>query len=377
MYLLRNRRSASSAHFTRFTRTLQTNTAAKSPLAFCFDIDGVLLQGNHAIPCAKRALRMMEGENSRGLKIPYILLTNGGGRTEADRAKLLSSQLDVNLSERQLVQAHTILKTATEEYGDEPVLVLGGELDACRKIAESYGYKYAYLPIDYLAAEPRIWPFYKLTEAEQAVVKPNPRHPKLILTCHDPRNWALEIQLLCDMLSDPTEPPPKLVFCNPDLLWRTDFPKLRFGQGAFKTALSAVYKERTTKALESFQLGKPTKTTYEFAEGILMQQAGIQVGEEMPRVLTHTLGEANTHNTDNPESDIAGANAYGWDSILVGTGVYDSTEGPPTHFPSRILDNVEKAVEWAIDREFAPLGEKLKERRKWDGRVVKVHDLWS
>jgi hypothetical protein len=34
----------------------------------------------------------------------------------------------------------------------------------------------------------------------------------------------------------------ELVFCNPDLTWRSDFEKPRLGQGAFITAFQAVYK---------------------------------------------------------------------------------------------------------------------------------------
>jgi ribonucleotide monophosphatase NagD (HAD superfamily) len=34
----------------------------------------------------------------------------------------------------------------------------------------------------------------------------------------------------------------ELVFCNPDLVWKSDFPRSRFGQGAFKTAFQAVFK---------------------------------------------------------------------------------------------------------------------------------------
>ncbi len=36
--------------------------------------------------------------------------------------------------------------------------------------------------------------------------------------------------------------PVELVFCNPDLVWKSDFPHPRFGQGAFKTAFQAVFK---------------------------------------------------------------------------------------------------------------------------------------
>ena len=36
--------------------------------------------------------------------------------------------------------------------------------------------------------------------------------------------------------------PVELIFCNPDLLWRTEFPRLRLGQGAFREAFQAVFK---------------------------------------------------------------------------------------------------------------------------------------
>jgi len=53
---------------------------------------------------------------------------------------------------------------------------------------------------------------------------------------------------------------------------------------------------------------------------------------------------------DNPESDIAGANAHGWNSILVRTGVYRG--GKPAHEPTVVHDDVEKGVLWAIEREL-------------------------
>ena len=37
-------------------------------------------------------------------------------------------------------------------------------------------------------------------------------------------------------------PPVELVFCNPDLLWRSEFPRPRLGQGAFREAFQAVFK---------------------------------------------------------------------------------------------------------------------------------------
>ena len=36
--------------------------------------------------------------------------------------------------------------------------------------------------------------------------------------------------------------PVELIFCNPDLLWRSEFPRPRLGQGAFREAFQAVFK---------------------------------------------------------------------------------------------------------------------------------------
>jgi hypothetical protein len=58
-----------------------------------------------------------------------------------------------------------------------------------------------------------------------------------------------------------------------------------------------------------------------------------------------------------PCSDIAGANAAGWSSILVKTGVYDASQGPPAHEPTYFAEDVEEGVMWAIDREYARTGE--------------------
>jgi ribonucleotide monophosphatase NagD (HAD superfamily) len=95
-----------------------------------------------------------------------------------------------------------------------------------------------------------------------------------IFVFHDPRNWALDgmslhpsnpdiyqyclvVQIVCDIIQSgglvngpdvhsvpQTGEPVELVFCNPDLIWRSDFERPRLGQGAFKEAFQAVYKVR-------------------------------------------------------------------------------------------------------------------------------------
>lgn len=43
-------------------------------------------------------------------------------------------------------------------------------------------------------------------------------------------------------LPDHTRKAVDLVFCNPDLIWKSDFDRPRLGQGAFKVAFQAVFK---------------------------------------------------------------------------------------------------------------------------------------
>lgn len=55
---------------------------------------------------------------------------------------------------------------------------------------------------------------------------------------------------------------------------------------------------------------------------------------------------------DNPASDIAGANAHGWHSVLLRTGVYRDKDGPPAHAPTHIADHVGAGVLWALQTEM-------------------------
>lgn len=71
--------------------------------AFAFDIDGVLIRGGRPLPEAIEAMKVLNGENEYGMKVPYIFLTNGGGKTEAERCIDLSRQLDIEVSPAQFI----------------------------------------------------------------------------------------------------------------------------------------------------------------------------------------------------------------------------------------------------------------------------------
>lgn len=324
-----------------------------SSLAFVFDIDGVLVRGKRALPAAKRALAILDGNNRFGIKIPYILLTNGGGVSEVTRCNELSEQLGVQIKPEQYIQAHTVVRSIVHKYADTPVLVLGGRGDTLRQVAEGYGFRQVYNTLDVLAWNPSVWPFHDLTMEERTSAKAAD-FSKIpigaIFVFHDPRNWALDIQVMCDVLrsggvigappyvSECSRRPVDLVFCNPDLVWKSEFDRPRLGQGAFKEAFQAVFKALTGTTYPYVQLGKPTEQTYRFSETVLGRYAG---GNSSLQI--YMVG-------DNPESDIAGANAAGWKSILVNTGVYDPQQGPPKHKPTHEAENVEKAVLWALEQ---------------------------
>lgn len=334
------------------------------PLAFAFDIDGVLLRGPNTIPAARRALAMLEGANPTGRKIPYILLTNGGGTSEQARCQKLTDQLGFKIDPHQFVQSHTILKSVVHRYTDSPVLVLGGRNDDVRKVAEGYGFKQAYTTLDVLAWNPAVWPFHDLTPSERESTKTvdfSKTPISAIFVFHDPRNWALDIQIICDVilsrgiigapqgtrLSNYGRRPPDLIFCNPDVLWGSDFPRPRLGQGAFRIAFQAVYKTLTGSEYYDVQYGKPTEATYRFVKQVLKDRFKDLYGDAAVRLPNiYMVG-------DNPESDIAGANAAGWSSVLVHTGVYDPQQGPPAHEPTHQARDVEEAVKWAIERELS------------------------
>ncbi|CAH7668098.1 HAD-superfamily subfamily IIA hydrolase [Phakopsora pachyrhizi] len=330
--------------------------------AFCFDIDGVLKRGKSVLSEAKEALSILNGKNPQSQRFPIILCTNGGGVPEEERCQRLSDELGIPITKKQLVQSHTIFTQFLDEYRTKPILVVGGASQRCRKIAEEYGFQHVYIPQDILKWNPTVWPFHKLTEKENQMSKSEDFSKisfSAIFVMHDPLDWGLSVQLAIDVLTSKggviTNPAdkislknpheqPKIYFSNPDILWGNEFLRPRFGQGAFQTALRANYEQVTGQPLKSWTGGKPSRVTYEFAEGLLLQ------------VLKESFGNKELGNVymigDNPASDIQGANNFGWRSVLVQTGVFKGETIEDSQYPpSTVQPNVLDAVKWALMEE--------------------------
>ena len=101
-------------------------------------------------------------------------------------------------------------------------------------------------------------------------------------------------------------------------------------------------KATTGAELPYTQFGKPYESTYTFADKMLRRHLSDLKEDPEEQLSVYMVG-------DNPESDIAGANAFGWNSLLVKTGVY--RDGEPKHRPTKIVEDVEEGVKWAIEKE--------------------------
>lgn len=411
-----------------------------------YSIDGVLLHMSKPIPGASETLKYLQKNH-----IPFILLTNGGGKLEKERVSELSSRLGLELDVSNFVQSHTPyqklpvpkngfkalqypalideLNKIVDDKGlqDKTVLVLGSDASKARHIAMDYGFKSVVTPGDILKACPEIFPFNPLKEfydKQETLPLPKPIYdPKKtdvpledclqinsILVFNDPRDWAVDIQLILDLQlshrgylgtyspqngdlsldkSDrwQSDGQPPVVFSNRDLLWSTGYHLSRFGQGAFRSAVESVFREvvlsvepGSTTEFKYFMFGKPQPSMYAFAQDVLKKHVSNMYGLptegekdgqlELPRTI-YMIG-------DNPASDIQGAitankksaslrhtsgvsNRWlpAWKACLVRSGVWKGTDAclkklaPPLR-PDIARDDVRGAVNWALEQEGWP-----------------------
>jgi len=334
------------------------------------------------IPGAHEALSYLQNE-----RIPFILLTNGGGKSEAERVEDLSSKLGVKLDTGMFVQSHTPFADM-KQYKDKTVLVTGGDYDKCQVVAhEHYDFQNVVTPGDIVCAYPDIWPFSKVfldyyRQFAKPLPKPiNPNAPPgeslkfdAMFVYNDPRDWGLDSSIILDLLlssqgrlgtlspqnGDVTLPnngylqdgQPALYYSNPDLWWASSYHLPRLGQGGFRFAFDGLWSAVTGGAeLSKTIIGKPHQPTYEFAENRLRAHrkklfGNIGLNDPLRRV--YMVG-------DNPESDIRGANNYQsphgstWRSVLVKTGVYREGREPPSCEPTVVVEDVGEAVRWAVE----------------------------
>ncbi|EON64053.1 hypothetical protein W97_03283 [Coniosporium apollinis CBS 100218] len=336
-------------------------TAVTGRYAFAFDIDGVLIRGGQVIPEAIEAMKALNGQNEYSIKVPYIFVTNGGGKTEQERCIQLSKQLEMEVSPGQFICGHTPMQEMAQKFNT--VLVVGGEGEKCRQVAEGYGFKDVVTPGDIIKDNQDTTPFRKLTPEEFK----NSRlrnfaevEIEAIFVFADSRDWASDQQIILDLLmskrgrlgtrSENYDDGPPVFFSHNDVVWSASHDLTRIGMGALRVSLEAMYKAVTGKDLNTIAFGKPQIGTFEFATRLLQRWRKDTHGIDAPPETVYFVG-------DTPESDIRGTNEYNersehtWYSILVRTGVFQ--EGTKPKFtPKATVDNVLEAVRHGMEREY-------------------------
>ncbi|KEY66729.1 hypothetical protein S7711_06776 [Stachybotrys chartarum IBT 7711] len=343
--------------------TPAVNGPVADSFVYAFDIDGVLVRGGKAIPEAIQAMRVLNGENEYGVKVPHIFLTNGGGKTEEERCGDLSRQLQCDIKPGQFICGHTPMREMAEVY--KTVLVVGGEGEKCRQVAEGYGFKDVVTPGDIIKHNSATTPFRKLTAEEHANSRARNFDDVVIdavFVFADSRDWAGDIQIMLDVAMSEggrlgtrsatfTEGPP-FYFSHNDVVWSAAHEHVRLGMGALRRMFEVTFRDLTEGKgkLNTHAFGKPQVSTFEFASRLMSQWRSTEHGLVAPPQTVYFVG-------DTPESDIRGTNAVNqkaqndWYSILVKTGVYqEGTE--PTYKPRVTVDNVLDAVNHGIQREM-------------------------
>jgi len=364
--------------------------------AIAFDIDGVFKYGREWSTDGLRALQKVTEAN-----MPFVFVTNGGGGlTEAAYASSMSSKIrsasslpesertEVIIDESRMVLSYTPWQSMlAPQLADSAVLLIGDPKEKVLEVAHNYGLKYAVHYSDYAIRHDKINPFRAAKEggrshtavanstianavgaARSASEGASERPFEAIMVMCDPYEWYEAVQVGVDVLCSPTPltvefdstaPPMPCHFSNPDVLWKAEHPFPRFGQGAFKVALKALYIERMRflripqetideRIALMRQWGKPTEATYRFLEQRLRSLVPMS---DVTAERFYMVG-------DNPTSDIEGTrrcnifhrnSTTSWDGVLVRTGVYK--QGDETNGASAVVDGIGEAVDWILEHE--------------------------
>eukprot|EP00904_Undaria_pinnatifida_P009049 jgi/Undpi1/5274/HiC_scaffold_2.g00555.m1 len=341
-------------------RWLHSSCAMRSSFAMAFDIDGVLVRGRDVLPGARDSLRALEDAG-----VPFVFVTNGGGCTEESKAKELTKKLGVDVQRSMVVLSHSPMRTLAPAYAGKRVMVLGS---SAKEIAEEdLGLSETVTPEEFAAEWPGIFHFtgdryyVKRNLPERKAGSEQPRPVSAIMVLHDPLDWALEVQVVVDLLRGGTPPgsggpsQTPMHISNPDFVFASAYEEPRFAAGAFADTVRMLYSKRYGVGEPEIEVfGKPTLSTFDYARGLLERSkaagspgGGVTGGRKLERI--YMVG-------DNPSGDIRGANAAGppWVSNLVRTGVYQDADGgindalDPAHF---VHDHVGDCVGFVLEKE--------------------------
>ena len=298
--------------------------------------------------------------------IPHVYITNGGGMTEETKAKDMTEKFQIDVNSSQVILSHTPMKNLVEEYKDKRVLIIGSR--GYMEVASHYGFKNCVNAHQLHQQNPGIYPSrnphhehhqhqYEQHNATSTSASPTPPESTTtspdstgtsgidaVLVLHDPLDWALEMQVLSDVLLGNTNNTPNMVqtiplyVCNADIVYMDQYHHPRYTQGAFVEAFRGLFGHYTKSPLNVDYCGKPYSIQYKTAEEALKKQSnGIDI--------YYGIG-------DNPKADIRGANNAGenWVSVLVKTGVHQMDSNDTIDVADILTQDIDTALDIIIEK---------------------------
>ncbi len=125
--------------------------------AIACDIDGVIHRSYKAIPGALEALLRV-----KETKIPFIMLSNGGGSIEEEKVEVINDMLGSAglFNKDDVILCHTPLKELVPKYRGKWIMTNG--LGNCHDIAKHYGYERIITTEEYSSYFPDICPLVNI-----------------------------------------------------------------------------------------------------------------------------------------------------------------------------------------------------------------------
>jgi HAD superfamily hydrolase (TIGR01456 family) len=160
-----------------------------------FDVDGVLLRGKKPIPGARKAL-----EELHQLKIPFAIMTNGGGYPEEKKAKQISDIIGFEIPSSILCMSHTPMRSLVKKHGNDLVLTVGKDCDELSAVMKSYGFKNAITVGQLHGHFPTMYPDIKISSPLPHGGRFDEEPFGAVFVLIDPIYWGRELQIVMDVL---------------------------------------------------------------------------------------------------------------------------------------------------------------------------------
>jgi HAD superfamily hydrolase (TIGR01456 family) len=282
----------------------------------------------------------------QNIQHPFVLVTNGGGVPDKEKARSLCSILEMHGYEdalqSRLVAAHDPLPQLLkrEKLFEQRVLVLSKTEQYSRAIAAEWGLPQPVILEDLYQSCPCIWPTRDTTAV--AVNVESVARIAAVCVIATPDSWGDSLQLICDLIVNggrlfanaPDASPIALFVSNPDFDYRARPPLNRMTTGAWLHCLLSLVRHYNGN-IEPQIGGKPHLPIYNLAREVLEKQRS-------PITSIVAIG-------DNPSSDIRGAKNAGAVSVLVLSGM--ATENDPNCPADHVCPSIVEAIDWLLAKD--------------------------